>query len=175
MAIVTKSSYRGQDDTSGLTGGLRFETDNNRIIGRDINKIPRIIILSDKEDFLVKISKPGFDVLTATDDELIFNSNQNIFKIVDTGTISVTKSSAQLASEVSVSHGLGYIPAYLGYVFSTGYFLTPLVIFDIPTSGRVTYDMFTDANNVYARIVAQNTGAIESATFKYFLMQETAN
>lgn len=40
------------------------------------------------KDYGVKVAFPGIDVLTATDEQLIFNSSQNVFKIVKSGTIS---------------------------------------------------------------------------------------
>ena len=66
---------------------------------------------------VIKISKAGVDVTTATDDQLTFNSQQNIFKIVKkiTGTIpqfnttysgSVTSGGTLL----TIPHGLSYTP-----------------------------------------------------------------
>jgi hypothetical protein len=56
---------------------------------------------------VVKIAKDGFDAKTATDDQLIFNSSQNIFKIVkkDTGTIPAFSIAAGGSAVLAIPHG----------------------------------------------------------------------
>ena len=71
----------GQKSTDALSGGLKFEQDNNRIIGRDENGIPNLIISNvPSEAPLIEISIGGNDVLTCTDDKKIMTSKyQNLF------------------------------------------------------------------------------------------------
>ena len=54
----------------------------------------------------IKVSKEGFDVLTCTDDQLVFTSKLQTLKTYATGTINNL-------GITSVSHGLGYKPAFL--------------------------------------------------------------
>ena len=71
----------GKQSVDAIGGGLRFEQDNNRIIGRDENNVPNLLIKSvPGEQPLIEISKDGFDVLTTTDDNKIMTSKyQNLF------------------------------------------------------------------------------------------------
>jgi hypothetical protein len=57
---------------------------------------------------------------------LIFNSNQNVFKIVQTDTATLPSNSLTTAagaygsnsSQVTVTHNLGYIPVILAYFYN---------------------------------------------------------
>jgi len=79
----------------------------------------------------MKVSKPGYDVLTASDSELIFNSNQNIYKIVSVGTVvmptyTVTRSAGWKLSSVAippnavVTHNVGGVPVVFAFIKVTG-------------------------------------------------------
>ena len=188
----------GQKSTDSLKGGLKFEQDNNRIIGRDINNIPSLSIYSDPSGtgFAMKVSKPTFDVLTATDDELIFNSNQNTFKISDTLTgniptanLSTNNTQAQTNLVTPIPHGItGRIPAFLAYVQLSGatYCLMPYTATDIFGSvinNRATrsYSATADGTNIYiilqaTQVTTTNTTiAYGGEPVKIYILQETAN
>lgn len=69
----------------------------------------------------LQVSKPGYNVTDNNDSNLIFNSAQDIFKIIKSGTVSVTLSSSSyiytlLTQTITINHGLGYIPANIAYV-----------------------------------------------------------
>lgn len=66
-------------------------------------------------DYGIKISKPGIDVKTAKDTELVFSSKFNTFKVAETGTGSLT-SDATNPKTATIPHSLGYVPAFM--VFS---------------------------------------------------------
>lgn len=71
----------------------------------------------DANKFGFKVAQDGFDVLTATDDQLIFNSEQNMFKIakVVTGTYSLTGTDITNGYFMfDIDHDLGYIPTVVG-------------------------------------------------------------
>jgi hypothetical protein len=63
-------------------------------------------------DWGMKISKPGYDVKTCTDDQLVFSSKLNTFKIAY---------SASPTSSGTYSHGLSYAPAFI--VAGNGFFV----------------------------------------------------
>lgn len=104
-------------------------TTNKALFGRDGNGV-----------YVVKVAKDTYDVLTATNDQLIFNSAQNVFKIVDDIyiTISINHTSGDSASSYAASsqaHGLGYKPAHEAYVdvpalgdIPAGYLPNPAVV-----------------------------------------------
>lgn len=75
----------------------------------------------------IKLSQSSHDVTTATDDQLIWSSDFNLFKVVRTGTltlplVSVTVAAAAgmysstTSSSTPVAHGLGYKPSIVSFV-----------------------------------------------------------
>ena len=55
--------------------------------------------------FLFKVSKPGYDVLTCGNENLVLNSDLDTLKTSSVGTTSS-----------SVAHGLAYVPCYFAIV-----------------------------------------------------------
>lgn len=67
----------------------------------------------------IKVADSGIDVTTASNDQLIFNSNQNVYKIVKTMTVTVTityNASSGTNAISTTPHGLSFTPAYLAYI-----------------------------------------------------------
>lgn len=62
----------------------------------------------------IKISKPGYDVKTATDNQLVFSSKFDTFRVHSTGTGSFTADGT--TKTATIAHSLGYTPAFM--VFS---------------------------------------------------------
>lgn len=62
-------------------------------------------------DFGIKISPTGVDVLTAADKDLLFTTKHNVLKFSEV----LLETIADLSSS-TVTHGLGYVPAFLSYV-----------------------------------------------------------
>lgn len=170
----------GQQATDSLNGKLNFEQDKNRIIGRDENNLPRLLILADGSDFVMKVSKEGFDAVTADNDDLIFNSNQNVFKIVQTevATLPADATGPPYTSSVTVTHGLGYKPVVLAYAGVgansvqlpfTGYnvgasvTITQAYYVGFITTTQVTFHAF-DINN-----------PLSALDVRYYLLQESAS
>lgn len=186
----------GGESTEALNGKLTFEQSKNRIVGRDGDNLIRLLILADGSDFVMKISKEGFDATTASDDELVFNSNQNVFKIVKSGTTTLTVPSTFSSGSVltaTIPHELTSKPAFIAWVdipvgdgssLIQGKLVTlPAMI--IPATGpvagsvRLYITADVDATNLYLR-VANTTGLGLSGVdgdyiFKYYILQETAN
>lgn len=150
----------------------------------------------------VKIAKPGFDAKTASAANLIFNSNQDTFKIVATGTLNLPSQSFTTTSNtygtgglswplsVSAPHNLTFIPTVLGF-YNNGGIYTPLqFIYMAAVSSSPSYfaqftiNVATDDVNVYAsatafgyNVAAASGGTVtfSGASIKYYLLQETAN
>lgn len=66
--------------------------------------------------FGFKVAPDGTDVLTASDSELIFNSSQNVFKIVAklTRDFSISTGGTGAVNSFSLTHDLGYEPLTFG-------------------------------------------------------------
>lgn len=70
-------------------------------------------------DYGLKVSETGYDVKTAGQKNLAFNSGQNQFKIDSQGTFSVTVLSGNATGSTTITHSLGYVPACLLYLEET--------------------------------------------------------
>lgn len=130
----------------------------------------------------LKVSQPTFDVYTAADDDLIFNSSNNVPKIVvsDTATIDATSSTAGSAITETVPHNLGYVPAFWAY-FSAGgfYYQIPNATGWGASGGVMTFTNWlfasVDANNIYLTFIPSSTGNLGTFPIKYYLLQESAS
>jgi len=77
---------KGKQSVDSLANGLRFEQDNNRIIGRANDNKPNLIISSvPGESPLIEVAQDGYDVLSATDDQKVMSSRFNMWKIIANG------------------------------------------------------------------------------------------
>jgi hypothetical protein len=117
----------------------------------------------------LKVSKPGIDVYTAPDSDLIFNSSQNVFKIVQSGTVDIVTGAGE-ANDVTVTHNLGYAPVVIAYLQLTDGIITP-----IPQYVGSSYTWLT-SNPVNVKFVysATTPGATATWTIKYYFLQESA-
>lgn len=137
---------------------------------------------------VVKVAKPGFDARTASAANLIFNSTQNIFKIVKIGTLNIDipgTLASNTTSSISVAHGLNYIPAFMGFIISqtylgNAYIQTPYTVTFNIVSGvpqPLTFYLSVDATDIYANIYnggGVGVSAVGTTIFKYYILQETA-
>lgn len=142
------------------------------------------------------VSPPGVDVATAdpnTPGQLIFNSNQNIFKIVKKVPISMTYSHTVGSSEyhqVSLAHNLGFTPAFSAFHILDTTIVTyagsnlianrpnPALLYGAG-GGFVVFllvsEVTVDINNVYLTIQTGGNEPTASYTFSatVYLQQET--
>ena len=71
-------------------------------------------------DYGLKVSRPGYDVLTASDVQLAFSSKFNYFKIVTTGVVSLSVDSGAGFFTQNIAHGLSFVPVAFCYILATG-------------------------------------------------------
>lgn len=148
------------------------------------------VIIGKYNDFSgIKVSKPGVDVKTASDADLYFNSNQNTFKVVKTGEFILAHVASTELTEASISHGLGYTPAYLAYVsdnYSSGvpvYELLPRVL--VLTDGSIGEQIktYVDSTSVRVSLLTPSSTPNPNPQYqngferriKYYLLQESAS
>lgn len=136
---------------------------------------------------VVKIAKSGYDAKEARDDQLNFNSQQNILKVVKTG-IEFVESNGAPISYSTVAHGLGFAPVPLVYLNDVN--LSPIAAhanIPLPTYSNVTVDTsnqrinfgtwlhaIADADNLYV-VLFNSLGISIKLNYKYFLLQESIN
>lgn len=173
-------STKGGKTTDSLNGKLNFEQDKNRIVGRDEDNLIRLLILADGNNFVIKITPEGVDALTATDDQFIFNSAQNVFKIVDSGVLTVDYLAGSGQGITEYEHGLGFIPGAIVY-FTDGVNYQPVPIYMHNSSGICTQflDWYITSTHLVVRITKNNVAGSDFANastrnFRFYLLQETA-
>lgn len=140
----------------------------------------------------IKLSQPDIDVLTAADNELIWSSDFNSFKIVDVvtfnfATTSLTTPGTAGTYEVNTrealnpyTHGLGYAPAVIGFVqYSTSSYSMPYQQFSIvnPTGfseRRAIFRINSTTITVEWMLFTYNyAGNISTPSVKCYILQET--
>lgn len=177
---------------------LQADSGNKQITVTDT--VPEVLMGSQPtfgEGFYV--SKSGIDATTTTNpDDFIFNSNQNVFKIVQTGTATMpiasynttTKTVGFANASSQIAHNLSYTPICLGFIISLGGTLgSQLLPATVITGGSgvrtLTENYQVSADNIYVYLTSTISYVSNSAesrndastnyVIKYYLLQETAN
>lgn len=166
--------------------------DNQIIVAKDtVNQV----LMGDQSTFGegFYVTKAGIDAKTAkSPDDFIFNSNQNIFKIISSGTINIdipnpfTTGVSPLIG--TVRHDLntrpgfmvyGDIPSGAGAYSGTGNLTNLPVIVGGSGSITVMAQAFVTTTTITVQIINMFGASIADLgtpwVFKYYLLQETAN
>lgn len=190
MSVPSYIKLSPQMNTATLVNALnqnfnQVQSQDRRKVITDEEGNDRIVLgRQENGSYAIKVSAPGYNVNTAPDDKLILNSSNNLFKIVDTGT--VTLSSPNLAgssSYINVSHTLNKNPTVLAFAsFSPTGTPQPLPIIGVelvaPTPGLVNYQLAFEAvggNTItfFWRDIARANNI--TAYIRYYIIQETAS
>jgi hypothetical protein len=146
----------------------------------------RVLLGKGLNDFYgLKVSPEGTDVYDAADSDLVFNSNQNVLKIVSSGTHTLTKPVNQILEEDAIAHGLDFIPILVfnieSVTTSPGEWRLGLVMNHDTATGAL-YSIASanvDATNLSFRAQTPSGGIYYASqlvfNYKYYLLQETAN
>lgn len=177
-----------------MIGGPNLLSDSadTRILVKDSSNTRVIMgrIGTGVNDYGLKVSRSGVDVTTATNDQLVFNSSQDVFKIVQTGTIVLSQGAftgtagtyQEFFGSASQLHGLSYTPIVLS-VLNLGGVYVPMPYTTLNNTGAgpswVTYSANTDPTSINFNYVGLTFGAVTVASstlsLKYYLLQESAN
>lgn len=192
-----QSSYQDQGDNSaGLVtpykvnsgvsrgvqqlGGSSLIADAGNSNITVIKNVPQVLMGNQStfgEGFYV--TKDGVDVTTNTDsNQFIFNSNQNVFKIVGSATFPSIPTTGPTTT-TTIAHNLNYIPAVIAYTVVGGlYRLMPHTQMNT-ADGTISYYAYVSVDNVNLYIVFQYNNGVgpvgSTIPVKYYLLQETAN
>jgi hypothetical protein len=194
------------NDDSFITLGINSSNKSAEMIFND-SKTNRLLIGKNyQNDEVVWISAEGVDVTSADPTQpgqLIFNSNQNIFKIVKTGNSTIPSvvvgSGSSNFSGVTIAHNLGFAPVLNVYANVSTFFViggsltqvnsyVPIPLgnnsagsfYQLAASGTINnYYLWAgvDTSNLYIGAFFTNTsgGAVSvNIPIKYYLLQETA-
>jgi hypothetical protein len=186
----------GDETTNALSGKLSFEQGKNRIIGRDENNLPRLLILANGDEFVMKVSKSGMDVLLADNNNLVFNSANNLFKILKTNTAAFPATGSASIGGVTtqtIDIDTGVVSTTpliaLCFFYSTGSQPQLIPFAESMSSAGAHYGGYvafnctatpyvnlSDNDEIHITVRMQNyTGSIlGAATIRWYLLQETA-
>lgn len=179
--VADPSTNRPVIQTSGIT--------QQQIFSDPVTELNRIIIgkLGPKS-YGMKVSKDGVDVTKADDNELVFNSNQDIFKIVKKDSVTITIGSSTL-NWATVRHDLGFTPIVTAFLNNVGISsIFEVGTIPLPTSLSTSIDVgagtvitrasiFTAADDTNLYIICFNAtgGSLGSFQVTYYYQQETAD
>lgn len=160
--------------TDATTTSGFLKTANGQILGNNGTNNVGLFGFDDTGTMVVKVAKPGYDANSATDDQLIFNSAQNVFKIVQKGTAIVPTTGGKLTS-LKIYHNLGYVPMVLGYVFGSAKFMQ-IPAHSFNADGTIAKSVSVGANSSYIEFdVATTYVAPVDTHVTYYLLQETTD
>jgi hypothetical protein len=192
---TTQNHNAGEEATAD---GLKFK-ERQILANQDGNVKAAFGFFGTANKFGLKVAKAGYDADTAADTQLIFNSEQNTFKIVATGTITVAGTGgATTTNWSSISHGLPFAPIAVGFlnhanvagVTTSGNLMLPtwtgLTVDTIKTTATnsgiarpiLIFDSYLeivpDATQVHVILHNATGSAISTLTVTYYLLQESA-
>lgn len=128
------------------------------------------------------VAPEGVDVYDADASELVFNSNQNVFKIVSTGTTELDATSATAGNTITeeITHGLSHVPIVMAFVvINDVYVPLPTPGGKSVSGGVVQFNTWhsaeTDATKLYIEFYPGSTSNFGTYTYRWYLLQETAN
>lgn len=175
-AHKTISSHYGTD--ADTTPG-RLQMQNKQILGNDGTTNVTLYGFNpalQKWGFFV--TQTGTEVTTNTDlTKFVFNSSQDIFKIVQTGVVTIADPGAGNTGSVTITHNLGFVPIVLGY--AQGGLNVQLPIFNgfnaDGTCTGLTYVSLASTTIFTITNFKSTTGPGNiGQTIKYYLLQESA-
>jgi len=128
----------------------------------------------------LKISKPGYDVSSASDSELVYSSKFDTLKVFSSGSGSITVPNPMAEQTVTITHNLGYRPAFMFYtqifdVFSgsvtSGYYMSP---YTDPVGGDGSIMPYVSTTTLKIRYGAVHAPAGSVINYKYFIFYNKA-
>jgi hypothetical protein len=162
---------------------------------KDENGVNRIIMGRYPDGtYGIKASPEGVDVVTAAENQLVFNSNRNMFKIYETDVVPYSysfplhgaSSNGVDLESFSIPHDLGYPPVFVVYFDISTYKApvphTGINAFAANANAIFTVDAISNDTEILITVgQAWWTGAggsipalSSSGDFRYYILQETA-
>jgi hypothetical protein len=183
----TLSSRDSLERNLGIISDFMREQDGKNVVQvfKDDTGTRRVLLGRGKNGFYgLKVSQPGVDVYDAEDSQLVFNSQQNVFKIVQDPTTVPITAPANTTNTTTIAHGLSYKPAVVAYLeagIASGA-RTPLPTWTALTrddaNGFVMFETWinveVDETNIYIRFFNATSGAIGPLNVTIYLLQESA-
>ena len=117
-------------------------------------------------DYGYKVSRDGYDVLTANDEQLAFTSKYYLQKIYSQGSITLTVP-ATSSGTTTVAHNLGYRPSFLAWVRNIYATNTPTTL-----AGESNSDVYVDTTNLSFKGVNSFGGSRDFVFYYYIFIDD---
>lgn len=179
---------------ANLNGRIFWDQARGKLVIKDEDGTQRLLASAES----IKLSQSGFNVETATDSQLVFSSEFNLFKIVGSGELTVPQMSTTLfstntytdsKSSSQINHNLSFTPAVIAFMgVGSTYTLMPFSFTSAGGTGGgiATYSWTVYSTDTYVQAFGYatefgaswsgGTDANKSArSIKYYLLQETAS
>lgn len=185
MALTAVSSTNSESSNwSQVNNMIRDINAKEKVqVFKDDTGTRRVLLGKGADGFYgLKVSKEGEDVYTAANDQLVFNSDNNVFKIVKTDTVTLPLDYSDGSTTWTIPHNLGFVPTYEVYLLygSTRYqlpFINSFVVGTPPSADvvpSVIVNASADSTNLYITWNEGGSTGVVEQTFRYYLRQETA-
>ncbi len=177
---ITMDGVGGTFVVNNDNGLETVRIDKNGILISD-NGTPRGRFGFKDNDFAIKVSQKGQNVLSVTDDKQVMSSNFNLFKIVDTNTVtllSTGSTTGPVPIVTTYSHGLGYTPGIIAYSDDPGgsRFSIPYTLYNVVT-GVIRVRIYTEIDSQTVKFIYQDWAGEGPFQYniKFYLTRETSS
>ena len=157
-------------------------TKNAQILANDGTYNRVVIGQRDDGSYGIKVSKSGYDALTAGDTNLVMNSDFNNLKVYATGTVTLTTSRrSPRAANTAITHNLGYSPLIIGSVLLSSGLSNEIIgfpgIYSVHDGSvyrtRALFEYYAADLNTAMLQVREDIGTGDW-TFRYYILVETS-
>jgi hypothetical protein len=189
---VTKA-FSGANGKSLIQGKLPGDLGHGQVLYDPSGKAAIYMAIDSTGKPVLKVAKDGKDATTDADADMVFNSAQNVLKVVGSGTVTTPAfavngtagqwNASNPSQPTIVEHKLGFTPAVIAYTdFGAGqYGLMPATLTQIVSATAITFEFLSataDSNFLYITDLVRSNGAVSTTAgnkaVKYYLLQETA-
>lgn len=129
---------------------------------------------------VLKVAKEGMDATTAGDNDLVFNSARNFFKIVATGAASVSYTNSGAVFNTDIPHGLTGTPIVQAFLdIGSARVQVPYYVLGYGGSGSLNgvstgFWVVSDSSFISFRVATSPATTPGTANFKYYIIAESA-
>ena len=180
MALEKDISHSGQNTIGTLGGNVRLDESKGELVAFNGANNIGLFGFDSTGKVVVKIAKEGYDAATAPDDKLIFNSNQNVLKVVDSDTVTISAIAGQ-GTVSEIYHNLGFTPMVIATVKSplmpgNNRAMCPYLSSPWLSTGSMAQiiNVTESLLQFEVQLGASATGSVGDWEFRYYLLQESA-
>lgn len=180
---MATSSQNAASTNWAQVNGLQREFNNEKRVKVIKDEDGTRVAVLDKNGLRTTEPGAGIDVMTATDDQVTFDSRRNTFRILSTDVTSVTKPAGSTYGSVGVLHGQTFRPAVEAYIefgdtsYAIPYSHAVATGADAGLVDESWYVSVTDDEVIFEYVTPENSSyyALErTREIRYYIKQQTS-